>query len=103
MTDINEKNFKNEIEEAKGLVVIDLYADWCGPCKMIAPHLLALEEEYTIIKFAKINVDSERALAELFRVSSIPMIAFVKNNVFLDFSVGYVEKDKLSALIDEYI
>lgn len=103
MTDINEKNFKAEVEEAKGLVVIDLYADWCGPCKMIAPHLHELEGEYPNVKFARINVDSEPKLAELFRVSSIPMVAFVKDNVFLDFSVGYVPKENLSELIKEYV
>lgn len=103
MIDITVSNFEYEVERARGLVVIDLYAEWCGPCKMLAVHLESLEAEYPSIKFARINVDLERRLAELFHVSSIPMIALVMNGVFLDFSVGYVEKDELLSFINKYI
>ena len=97
---ITKDNFKTEVEEHRGLVVIDLYADWCGPCRMLAPILAKLEEEYPEVKFCKINVDNEPELAKSFNVTSIPMVAFVKNNVFADVSVGLVPKDKLAALID---
>ncbi len=99
MTVLTKDNFKSEVEDYKGLVVIDLYADWCGPCKMLAPVIAELESEYSAVKFCKVNVDSEREIAEMFRVESIPMVAFVKDNTFLDMSVGYVPKDKLEALI----
>ncbi len=102
MTVLTKENFKAEVEEYKGLVVIDLFAVWCGPCKMIAPIVEALSEEYTDVKFCKINVDDEPELARAFKVTSIPTIAFVKDNTFLDMSVGYVPKEKLSALIEEY-
>ncbi len=101
MLKLTESNFNSEIENSSTLVVIDLYADWCGPCKMLAPHFSALESELAEIKFCKINVDEEPKLAELFHVSSIPMIAYVKNNVFLDFSVGYMEKEELRKKILE--
>ena len=102
MTVLTKDNFKAEVEEYKGLVVIDLFAVWCGPCKMIAPIVEALSEEYTDVKFCKINVDDEPELARAFKVSSIPTIAFVKDNTFLDMSVGYVPKEKLASLIEEY-
>ena len=101
MLNITKENFEAEVEKADCLVVIDLYADWCGPCKMLAPVIEELEREYPDVKFGKINVDNEPDLTALFKVQSIPYIALVKNNTFLDFSVGYVPKDTLVQLIEE--
>ena len=103
MIKITKENFEAEVEKYDGLVVIDLYADWCGPCKMLAPVLAEIEGEYPSVKFGKINVDEEAELAAAFKVKSIPMIALVKDNTFIDFSVGYVPKESLKALIDEYV
>ena len=69
---------------------------------MLAPKIDELEREMPDVKFCKINVDDERELAMQFRVQSIPMIAVVKNNTFLDFSVGYVLKERLEKMINEY-
>ena len=101
MLNITKENFEAEVEKAEGLVVIDLYADWCGPCKMLAPVIEELEREYPDVKFGKINVDNEPELTALFKVQSIPYIALVKNKTLLDFSVGYVPKDTLERLIEE--
>ena len=97
---VTKDNFKAEVDEHSGLVVIDLYADWCGPCRMLAPVLSELEVEYPEVKFCKINVDNDRELAKQFNVTSIPMVAFVKNNVFEDVSVGFVPKENLVKLIE---
>ena len=102
MTVVTKDNFGKEVENHNGLVVIDLYADWCGPCKMLAPVIHELEGEYPEVKFCKVNVDNEPELAAAFKVSSIPMIAFVKDNTFVDVSVGYVPKAKLAAIIEEH-
>ena len=102
MLNVTTHSFQKEVIENEGLVVIDLWATWCGPCQMLAPILDELESEYPEVKFCKINVDEEPALAETFRVQSIPMVAFVKNDIFLDMSVGLVPKEKLSAMIEEY-
>jgi len=99
MINLTENNFKSEVEEYDGLVVIDLWATWCGPCRMLAPVLDEIEAEMPDVKFCKINVDEEPALTALFKVQSIPTVAVVKNNTFLDMSVGYVPKDKLVKLI----
>ena len=93
MLTLTKDTFEAEVEKHKGLVVIDLFATWCAPCRMLAPVLEELEKEYPDVKFCKINVDEERELAEKFRVESIPMVAFVKDDTFLDMSVGYVPKE----------
>ena len=103
MITITKDNFEAEVERCESLVVIDLYADWCGPCKMLAPILSELEGEYPAVKFCKINVDEQSELAAAFKVKSIPMVALVKDNTFIDFSVGYVPKESLKELIDEYV
>ena len=102
MINLNKNNFKAEVEDYKGLVVIDLWATWCGPCRMIAPVLDEIEKEMPEVKFCKINVDEEPELARMFKVESIPMIAVVKDNTFVDMSVGYVPKNTLVSFINQY-
>ena len=99
MINLTLDNFKSEVEEYEGLAVIDLWATWCGPCRMIAPVLDEIEREMPDVKFCKINVDEEPELTRLFKVESIPTVALVKNNTFVDFSVGLVPKEKLVKLI----
>lgn len=102
MINLTSINFNEEVELSDGLIVIDLYADWCAPCRMLSPILEELEREIPSAKFCKINIDNERELAQIFRVESIPMIAIVKDNTFLDLSVGLVSKEEISALILSY-
>lgn len=97
---ITAENFKNEVESFEGLSVIDLYADWCGPCRMLAPILAQLEGEYPEVNFCKINVDEQPELAKEFNVSSIPMVAFVKGDVFADLHVGLAPKRVLQEKIE---
>ena len=68
MIEINSASFKSEVEEAEGLVVIDFYADWCGPCKLMAPMVHELEGEYPEVKFCKVNVDNDPDLARIFKI-----------------------------------
>ena len=99
---VNGDNFKAEVEENEGLVVIDLFADWCGPCRMLAPVIDELASEYGDVKFCKINVDNSPELAAAFGVTSIPTVTFVKNNTLMDLSVGFVPKASLVKMIEEY-
>ena len=101
MINLTKSNFKKEVEQSTGLVVIDLWADWCGPCRMLAPTLDELEREYPDVKFCKINVDEESELTRMFKVESIPTVAFVKDNTFVDISVGYVPKATLAKKIED--
>ena len=96
---LTDENFEKEVEEYKGTVLIDLYADWCGPCKMLAPSVEKLEAEFPEVKFCKADVDNNPELVKLFKVESIPLIAIVKDNTYVDFSLGYVSVDVLRDLI----
>ena len=100
MINLTKTNFQAEVEASDKLVVIDLWAAWCGPCRMLAPILDELERDYPDVKFCKINVDDEPELARAFKVQSIPTVALVKNNTFVDMSVGYVPKASLVKLIE---
>ena len=100
MLKITKDNFKSEVEQSASLVVIDLYADWCGPCRMLAPIFEQVAGEYPDVKFAKLNVDDEPELAMAFKAQSIPMLAFVKGGVFCDVSVGLVNAEKLRKLVE---
>ena len=102
MLALTSQNFKQEVEDCNRLIAIDLWASWCGPCKMLAPVFEELSAEMPDVKFCKINVDEQPELARLFKVESIPMIALVKNNTFVDMSIGYLPKERLAAFINGY-
>ena len=76
---LNEDNFEQEVEKSSRLVVVDFWADWCGPCKMLGPIIDEIaDENQEDAVIAKLNVDEERNLARKFRVMSIPSILFLK-------------------------
>jgi thioredoxin 1 len=78
-------------------VIVDFYADWCGPCKMLSPVLEQLAVEHTEVKIAKVNVDEEPALAERYRVRGIPFVALFRDGKLASQAVGYKPKAALEA------
>lgn len=92
----NDGNFESEVMKAEQPVLVDFYADWCGPCKMMAPVVEELAAEYTgKVKVGKLNVDDNTQSAARFRVMSIPTIVILKNGEVLDTVVGVVSKEEL--------
>ena len=90
--------------EAKEAAVVDFNATWCGPCKMMAPVLEELSEEYEgKVSFYAVDVDQNPDLAQKFSVMSIPDLVFLKKGAEVDTSVGFVPKDALKAWIDSQL
>ena len=92
---LTEATFKEEVLQAAQPVLVDFYADWCGPCRMLRPTLEELSEERTDVKFAAINIDDNPELADDFDISSIPCVILFKNGAEADRSVGLVPKEAL--------
>ena len=101
--EVNESNFKEFTGEKDRLVVLDFWAEWCGPCRMLAPVLVEIGTEYPEVAFGKVNVDEEAGLAQMFGIVSIPTLVFMKNGKIIKKSVGYLDADGLRAVLDGLI
>ncbi len=99
---LNEKNFNEKTE--KGVVVVDFFANWCGPCRMMSPILEDVQEELKDkVKIYKVDVDESENLARKFGVMSIPSIFIFKDGEMVDKSVGLIMKDVLVDRINKHI
>lgn len=100
---IGDSNFEEEVLKAKGVVVVDFFATWCAPCKMLAPVLEEISEEVKEAKIVKIDVDENPLAANLYHVSSIPTIKIFKDGELKDSKVGFQPKEFLKEAIEELI
>ena len=96
---LTKDNFENEVLNCDKKILIDFYAVWCGPCRMVSPIVDKIAEENPDIKVCKVNVDEEEELAAKFGVTSIPSLFVVKNREIIAEKVGFAPKTELEAML----
>ena len=96
---LSNDNFKAEVLDAKGLVLVDFWATWCGPCKMLAPTVSEIADEYEgKVKVFKLDVDQAMDIAMSYGVASIPTLILFKDGEIVKKSVGVVSKEEIEAM-----
>ncbi len=104
LPEFSDTNFADEVLASPIPVVVDFWAEWCGPCKMLTPIIESLAQEYDgKVKIGKLNVDNSPAMASRYGVTSIPTILFVKNGNVVDQHVGLLAKAPLQTKIDRLL
>jgi len=105
MLEVTDANFADEVEKAEGLHMIDFWAVWCGPCRLVAPSVEQLADEYHDkgLRVGKLDVDSNPKTTTRFRVMSIPSILFFKGGELVDTVVGAVPKAHLEEKIKQHL
>jgi thioredoxin 1 len=104
ITHVTDDTFGTDVEQAKGLVLVDFWATWCGPCRAIAPILEDLAKSYDgRASIAKLDVDANQRTSMRFNVRSIPTLLFFKNGKHVDTVVGLVQKNVLQDRIEKHL
>ena len=99
----NDQNFQQEVEQQKGLTLVDFFASWCNPCKLMAPIIEELIEEYKDknVKIGKFNVEGNREIAGKYNIMGIPTTILFKDGKVIERIMGFQEKQVLEQLIDK--
>lgn len=97
---LNSQNFESKIKSTDKIVLLDFFATWCGPCKMLSPILEELKNEYPNIDFYKVDVDESREIAARYSITSMPTLVFVKEGKEIERFIGWKPKNELSRIIN---
>ena len=104
ITNVTTSSWEKEVLQAPGLIMVDFWAAWCGPCRMVAPIIEELAKEYAgRAKFVKVNTDENPDLASRYNIRGIPTLMFFKDGKSVDTIVGAVSKDHLKAKLDSLL
>ena len=95
--ELKKENFKEEIKD--GITLVDFYASWCGPCKMLSPIVAEFAKENDTVKVVKINIDENEELAVQYGVMSIPTLVVIENGETKNTSVGLISKSEIEELV----
>ncbi len=101
MIEVNSKNFEKEVLKSNKKVLVDFFAEWCGPCKMVRPILEELSNTKKDVKFASINVDEEEDLAQEYGVMSIPCLIIFDGGKEVNRTVGFKSQEELESFLGE--
>lgn len=96
---ITSENFEQEVLKSEKITLVDFWADWCGPCKMLSPIVDEVASLHPEVKVCKVNVDEEPELAQQYNVMSIPLLLVFQNGSIKQKSVGVISKSQIEALI----
>lgn len=98
--DVTRENFEEEVLKADRKVLVDFYADWCGPCKMLAPIVEEVASEHEELKVVRININNEESIAMDYQIMSIPTLVLIKDGKEVDRVIGYVQKKVIETMIE---
>lgn len=96
---INKNNFRKEVLDSDKPVLLDFWAPWCGPCRMVGPVVDEIAAERSDLKVGKVNVDEQGELASVFQISSIPALVVIKDGAIANYAVGARPKEQILALL----
>ena len=101
--ELNESNWEKEVKEYKGVVIIDFWAEWCGPCKMFEPIFEELEKEMPNVKFGRLNVDENQSIAMMYGIMSIPTTSIFKDGEEIKRFIGVQPKQIIKEELEKAI
>ena len=96
---ITSANFAEEVLQAKGTVLLDFWAEWCGPCRMLSPIIDEVAASHPEVKVGKVNVDEQQALAQQFNIMSIPTLVVFKDGKKVNEALGLMSKEQVESLL----
>ena len=100
IVNLTRNNFKTEVMQSDKTVLIDFWAEWCGPCRMMSPVIDEVAETLSDVKVCKVNVDEASDLASMFGIESIPTLVVIKNGQTVNKSIGFISKEQVLQLLN---
>ncbi len=99
--DVTRDNFEDEVLKSDKKVLVDFYADWCGPCKMLAPIVEAVASEHEELKVVRVNIDNEESIAMDYQIMSIPTLVLINDGKEVDRVIGAVQKKVIETMVEK--